>query len=293
MLVRLHRGRFALALPALQFMLVVAALGVEERAGKLAALGVLLVSGLFGWQRALRHARLIDDTPTARIASAAQGYTELRGRGDLPAGKPVLAPLSGLPVLWFRLVTERRREGKWEFVDSVESDASFLLLDDSGACAVDPEGADMLVRRREVETRGDERFTQWTLVRNDPVYVLGEFHTIGSLDPNGNLDAQLRDLLGEWKRDRPALLQRFDRNRDGAIDLAEWEAARAAAQREIAAQHAEALAAPEMHAMRRPQDGRLYLISDLDPAALARRYRALALLQAAVFLGAAAATTLL
>ena len=290
---RLHRGRFALALPALQFMLVVAALGVEERAGKLAALAVLLASGLFGWQRALRHARLIDDTPTARIASAAQGYTELRGRGDLPAGKPVLAPLSGAPVLWFRLVTERRREGKWEFVDSVESDASFVLLDDSGACAVDPEGADMLVRRREVETRGDERFTQWTLVRDDPVYVLGEFHTIGSLDPDGDPDAQLRDLLAEWKRDRPALLERFDRNRDGAIDLAEWEAARAAAQREIAARQAEALAAPELHAMRRPQDGRLYLISDLDPAALARRYRALALLQAAVFLGAAAATTLL
>lgn len=293
MRVRLRPGRLALALPALQFMLAVAALGVEAQAGKLAALVGLLASGLFGWQRALRHARLIDDTPTARIASAAQGYTELRGRGELPGGKPLLAPLSGLPVLWFRLVTERRREGKWEFVDSMESDASFVLVDDSGTCAVDPEGADMLVRRREVDTRGAERFTQWTLVRNDPVYVLGEFHTIGSLAPDGNLDAQLRDLLGEWKRDRPALLQRFDRNGDGTLDLAEWEAARAAARREVAAQHAEAQAAPELHAMRRPQDGRLYLISDLDPGALARRFRALALLQAAVFLGAAAATTLL
>ena len=40
---------------------------------KLAALAVLLGTGLFGTMRALRHARLIADTPTARIASAAQG----------------------------------------------------------------------------------------------------------------------------------------------------------------------------------------------------------------------------
>ena len=53
---------------------------------------------------------------------------------------------------------------------------------------------------------------------------------------------------------------------------------------------AEALAAPELHLMRRPSDGRLYLISDLAPERIGRQYRWLAAFHAAVFLGASAAT---
>ena len=81
MLVHLRHLRADLALPAIQLGAIALALRLGPGPGSLAALAVLLGTGLFGTMRALRHARLIADTPTARIASAAQGYTELRGRG--------------------------------------------------------------------------------------------------------------------------------------------------------------------------------------------------------------------
>ena len=52
----------------------------------------------------------------------------------------------------------------------------------------------------------------------------------------------------------------------------------------------EILAAPEAHVMRKPLQPRLYLISDLDPHRIARRYQWLAAFHLAVFLGAAAAS---
>lgn len=290
MLVRLHRDYLGAALPVVQ--VVLALIVLRDRTGWPARLAValLLVSALYGWLRSLRHARLIADTPTARIASAAQGYAELQGRGQPLQGTPLLSPLDGLPVLWYRLRTERRdREGKWRHERTLESDASFLLVDESGECAVDPEGAEMLVGRRDVTVRGDQRFTQWALLKHDPLYVLGEFHTLGSVTPEFGTAAQVRDLLAEWKTDRSQLLARFDLDGNGEIDLHEWELARAQARREVRRQRDAAQAAAEAHVMRRPADGRLYLISDHEPARIARRYRLWSVFHLGTFLGAAAA----
>lgn len=290
MLVRLRRGKLDAALPLLQLGLAGVAAHAAPGRGGLVALALLLASALWGWLRALRHARLIADTPTARIASAAQGYTELRGRGQPLAGTPLLSPLDGLPVLWYRLVTEHRQaDGRWRRTDMVESEASFLLQDASGVCAVDPEGAEMLVRRRDVVTRGEQRHTQWSLIRHDRIYVLGAFATLGSVSPALDTAAQVRELLAAWKADHPALLARFDLDGNGELDLREWELARAQARREVRRRRDEALAAAEAHIVRRPDDGRLYLISDLDPERIARRYRRWAGVHLVVFVAAAAA----
>lgn len=291
MLVRLRHSRRQLALPALQFGLVLAVLHFDQGAASLIALALLVATGLLGWVSALRHARLIDDTPTSRIASAAQGYAELRGRGQPLGGTPLLSPVDGLPVLWYRLLIERKqRDGKWRPVSRDESEASFLLEDGSGSCVIDPDGAEMLVRRRDLTLRDELRYTQWSLIRHDRLYVLGDFATLGSIDTDFDLAAQVRDLLAEWKTDHPALLARFDLDGNGELDLREWELARAQARREVRQRQAARLSAPELHVMRQPQDRRLYLISDLDPAIIARNYRRLAAFHAAVFLGAAAAT---
>jgi len=290
MLVHLRPVRLDVALPAIQLGAVLLALRFGERPGTITALLLLLATGLLGWMRAIRHARLISDTPTARIASAAQGYTELQGRGQPLDGTPLLSPVNGLPVLWYRVRSERRQsDGKWRVESTVESEASFLLDDGSGVCAVDPEGADMLVRRCDVTTRGDTRHTQWSLIRNDTIYALGNFATLGSISPDLDSRAQVRELLTSWKADHAALLQRFDLDGNGELDLREWELARMEAKREVRRRRDEVLAAPEAHVMRKPEGGRLYLISDLDPDTLGRRYRWLAAFHIAVFLGTAAA----
>ncbi len=236
-------------------------------------LGLTLGVALFGWLRSVHHSRLILDTPTSRVGSAAQGYVELFGAGSPLAGSPLRSPMNGLPVLWYRLLVESREGDKWVRESETVSDASFLLEDASGVCAIDPEGAEMLVGRKDVERRGDTRYTQWCLIQHDPIYVLGEFTTIGSIDPERNASRQVSELLADWKADHADLLARFDANGDGEIDLQEWEAARAEAQREVARRQRELDAAPEVHLMRRPADRRLYLISDMDPARLGRRYQ--------------------
>lgn len=275
----------------MQLGLVSAIVGLETGWGALAGLVALAGSALFGWMRSLRHARLILDTPTARISSAAQGYAELRGRGAALAGTPLLSPLNALPVLWYRLTTQRKEhDGKWRVVSTSESDASFLLDDGSGIAAVDPEGAEMLVRRRDVFKRGDLRHTQTSLIAGDPIYVIGDFHTLGSVAADFDARTQVGDLLRTWKENRPELLARFDLDANGEIDIREWELARAQARREVRKRRDEILGAPEAHVVRKPEN-RLYLVSDLDPELIARGYRRWAIFHAAIFLGAAAAAT--
>ncbi|CAM5342261.1 hypothetical protein [Thauera mechernichensis] len=291
MLVQLRHRPTDVILPFVQFGAVVLALSAGEGPGAVTGLGVLLATGLIGWKRALRHARLIADTPTSRIASAAQGYTELRGRGQPLDGTPLRSPINGLPVLWYRvLIEQRQRDGKWKRETVDESDASFLLEDASGQCVVNPEGADMMVKRCDVVRRGDMRYTQWSLIRHDRIYVLGDFATLGSVNTDFDFSAQVRELLASWKADHPGLLARFDLDGNGEIDVREWELARSQARREVRRLHEEVMAAPEVHVMRRPTGRRLYLISDHDPARIARRYRALAIFHAAVVIAAAAAT---
>ena len=81
------------------------------------------------------------------------------------------------------------------------------------------------------------------------------------------------ELLAEWKRDHPQLLKRFDLDGDGELSLREWELARSAARREVDARHREARSAPDLHILHYPEDGRLYLISNMEPEKLASRYQ--------------------
>ncbi|KAA3650449.1 MAG: hypothetical protein DWQ11_16875 [Proteobacteria bacterium] len=240
---------------------------------RIGALALVLAAALFGWLRSIHHSRLILDTPTSRIASAAQGYTELFGHGLPLDGTPLYSPLNGLPVLWYRLLVEEKRGERWQRESDDESDASFLLDDGSGQCAIDPEGAELLITRKDVQVRDDRRYTQWCLIKNDPIYVIGDFTTLGSIDPAHDTARQVRELLAHWKADHPALLERFDLDGNGEIDLQEWELARAEAKREVRRQQAELHAAAEAHIVRKPEGRRLYLISDLDPSQLGRRYQ--------------------
>lgn len=290
---RLLRDRLGLSLPGLQFALLAWALHPELGRPAWPPLTLLLCSGLFGFWRSLRHARLVDDTPTARIVSAAQGYAELRGRGQPLAGLPLLSPLNGLPVLWWRLLTEKRNEkGKWQQESLEQSQASFLLDDGSGSCLVDPEGAEMLVQRREVSERDERRYTLWMLLPHDPVYVLGDFRSLRSLDGAMSESRLLAERLEQWKADQAGLLARFDLDGNREIDLKEWELARQQARQELRQQQAEEAAtagAAELQRVGAPGDGRLFLISDLEPRQIARHFKLWAGWHLLVLLGSAAA----
>ena len=91
--------------------------------------------------------RTIEDTPTSRIRSAAQGYVELSGRGTMPPNAENKGPLTCIPCTWWRYkIEERSRSGRsrsWSTIQSDTSEAPFLLDDGTGQCLVNPRGAEV------------------------------------------------------------------------------------------------------------------------------------------------------
>ena len=256
-----------------QLILLFIGLRTESPAGWTICLALIALVSLIAWISTLRRRRAITDTPTSRIASAAQGYVELIGSGRPLDHPPLLSHLTRLPCLWYRYQVEEKKSGdKWEIVSRGESDVPFIIDDGSGRCVVDAEGAEILTRHKETWTEGNYRNTEWKLLINDAVYALGEFHTIGGgsvdLDPNQDLN----ELLAEWKKNKATLLQRLDLNGDGEIDMQEWGLARQAARREVTRLHREARNDADVHTLRCPRNGRHYLLSNLDPNKIARRY---------------------
>lgn len=288
MIVRLRReyGRFITS--GSQLLLVGVGAYLDTRLGWTLCAGLVAAISLLAWTSTYRRARAIEDTPTSKVASAAQGYAELLGRGRALAGTPVISPLAHLRCLWYRYLVERRQEDKWQHESSGESDASFILDDGSGECLIDPEGAEILVARKDCWTDEDRRYTEWLLLDNETIYALGQFQTLGSADLRLDRDEDVKALLAEWKKDAHDLLKRFDLDGNGELDLREWELARAQARREVARMHREAQQQSELHVMRSPDDERLYLISSLSPAKLSRRYWRWSLAHLAIFFGALA-----
>jgi hypothetical protein len=241
---------------------------------------------ILAWLSALNRLRAIRDTPTSKIASAAQGYVELLGSGH-PFGEPLLGRLSRLPCLWYRYKVEQREsKGEWKTTDSGESDDTFFLRDETGECVVDPEQAEILTRHRDQWHDGDYRYTEWKLIEHDSLYVIGQFRTQGGSSAVFDSREELSALLAEWKKDMPALLKRFDIDNNGTLDMQEWMLARSAAKREVSKMMRAAQAQSDIHIISRPREGELFLVSNLDPDKLSRRYLLWSWAHLVIFFGA-------
>ena len=82
----------------------------------------------------------------------------------------------------------------------------------------------------------------------------------------------VNQVLTEWKMNNDDLLKRFDLNQNGLLDMDEWMLARQAAKREASKRLEAARAESDTNFLMRPHDGRLFLISNLSPDKLARKY---------------------
>jgi hypothetical protein len=236
------------------------------------AMGLISLSSLYAWYVNLRRFRAVADTPTSKAASAPQGYVELLGRGAHPPGEKLRSHLTGLPCLWYRYRIEEKRDDKWHYLDSGESSDTFGLRDGTGMMLVDPDDAEIHTTNKSTWLQDHYRKTEWTLIEGETIYVLGEHVTLGGAATELNLRQDVSDLLAEWKKDKPALLKRFDLDGDGEIDLNEWELARRAAHREIEKEHREIRLQDEVHLIRKPRN-RLFLIANQTPEQLVSRYR--------------------
>lgn len=261
------------------FALAVLALETDSAALRISIIGAIAIAGLIAWLLAFRRYHAIADTPTARISSAPQGYVELIGHCGLMPGAAPLGFANCPPCVWYRYRVYR--EGKQ--IDSGQSHDTFLLLDGSDECVIDPDLAEVVASSRRT-TRRDNYTTHIDYLRVDsPLYAIGEFRTLTGTEQTLDRRGAVRDLLGEWKQDPNRLLERFDIDGDGEISLTEWQAVRQAAAREVAKRHAELRLSADTHILRAPKDGRPFILSNSDPEKLALRYRLWAWFHAAVF----------
>ena len=256
---------------------------------------IIAVVAFVAWMLSLRRLLVIVGTPTSKIASAAQGYVELIGRAVAHPGGALRSRYSLLPCVWYQYTIEQReRDGTWHRVESGRSDDSFLLDDGSGVCLIDPENAEILPRNTETLTRGsDWRCRESLILPLDQVYALGEFSTIGGELAQLDLERDVGELLAAWKRDKPALLARFDLDKDGQIGEKEWMLARAQARRDVRKAHNEIRTQPGTNMLHKPRDGRLFLISNINAARLEWRYKFWAWLHLAVLIGSVVGTAYL
>jgi hypothetical protein len=265
-----------------------------------------------GWFsfRWLHLARVIEDTPTSRVRSAAQGYVEVAGRCRPLPGTRNLAPLTQRPCVWWHYRIQRRtgssgdgkRRAKWHSVAAGRSEQPFLLDDGTGECIVQPSGAEVLAverttwygdtpwptaapGRRAPFGEPEYRYFEERIYEHEQVYALGQFRTHSGVGDH-DLQDEAGSLLAEWKDDQTALARRFDADRDGEVSLEEWERAREEARREVTRRRLEEPPPKVRHVLGRPEPGRLYVIAAVEQGVLAKRFRRRALL---AFVGFAAA----
>jgi hypothetical protein len=289
-------------------------------------LAVLTLLAFYFTFRNFHRARLIEDTPTSRIRSAPQGYVELMGEAALMSGEPVLAPLSGIACCWWRYRVEKKSDKGWRTTRSGKSDSLFLLRDATGECILDPEGASISPSEkniwygpnqtpsagpdrgsgtihRKIERfgvrfstnntfGGDYRYTEETIVPGDPLYAIGLFSSIGEIDRKAMRDDMVKGRLRQWKADHATLLARFDSNRDGRIDMDEWETVRRSAEREVTREQMQQDQQPLHTLSSTGTSRRPLLISTNAEFELVRHYRLLTFVALAAFFVLGSATVL-
>ncbi len=235
-------------------------------------LGFLLYKIVQTYQRF----RFIGDTATSRIASAAQGYVELKGLGEMMPGESITSPFSQRRCLWYQCIIEKRKRLKnhhvWVEQNNERSDHLFHLQDETGTCVINPDGAYVIPShittwygshpeaKSQARTKsswlspylgfGRYRFTEKMIMVADPIYVIGFFRSTQKVINNETLKSQVEELVKLWKT-RPAYyLKSFDQNNNGKIQGKEWVRIRQHAEQVVREQHHQT----QLHVMQKPQE---------------------------------------
>lgn len=277
-------------------------LAAEDYEFALIALLLAALISLYGVVRNWKRLRIVEDTPTAKLRSAHQGYIELEGKGQLIDDQPIYAPLSNHPCLWYHSQIEQqetftengRTQTRWHVVYKNISDHRFKLTDGMNSCYVDPNDAEVngneeLVwygntewptRTQILESQSivhamtnNYRYSEWLILPGQPLYILGQFTTWSATAQQSARDVMI-NLLNDWKQDQQALKDRFDANKDGTIDQTEWEVARREAQSAAQQAHDQLALEPDTHIIAKPDNStQPFIISVYPQTVLVRKYR--------------------
>jgi hypothetical protein len=161
----------------------------------------------------LKSARALQDIPTSKIRSAAQGYVELRGTCQSLLPQPIVGPLSERPCAWYYYTIEeitttlnenQETVSNWTMVEQGISSNPFVIEDGTGECVILPFNAEIISRSVMMwrghtriahpptpsffralfwENWGNFRYTEQRVELNTPLYVSGNFRTYSKDNP--------------------------------------------------------------------------------------------------------------
>ncbi len=280
-----------------------------------AVLSCLLVAiiSLYLTMRNWKRSRIIEDTPTAKLRSAHQGYVEINGKGQFIDDQVIYAPLSNHPCLWYRSQIEQkesvidndRKQSRWRIVYKNISGHRFKLMDADSSCYVDPAHAEVngnehlawygntewptktLLLESQSPVHGlsnHYRYSESLILPGQSLYILGQFTTASAITQHSERTIMI-DLLNEWKKDQADLQQRFDSNRDGTIDQPEWEVARQKARLEAQQIHGQLALEPDVNIIAKPEkNGYPFIISVYPQKQLSQKYQRNALIALTILL---------
>lgn len=246
---------------------------------------LMLIAGMacgYGIFYFVRRARIIQDTPTSKIRSAAQGYVELVGKIIYFANQPVKAALTSRDCAWFRYQIDEKRvtrtkngsQTSWHTIDEKISERVFSCEDETGSCMIDPRGAEVHPQNKDVWygsskwptsgptaksgffSSGRYRYTEHRLHSGEPLYALGLFRSIDPNKAHGDINNEVRVILKTWKQDQETLLDKFDANGDGQVDQLEWQQVRNVAEQKAIEQRLHRAARPTIHILGKTDDFR-------------------------------------
>jgi hypothetical protein len=241
----------------------------------------------------------MEDTPTSKIRSAAQGFVELVGTQHELEGSPLSAPLTGSNCTWWsyeieKKTTTRSSKGRtqttWVRVESDTSVGFFNLRDETGEILVNPRGADVIPSVKKTwygNSRkpsgiksgfggafgGRYRYTERIMRPGESIYALGHFETWSNVPDARDRSQERNKLLAEWKKNPSELVQRFDEDGDGRVDSDEWEAARDAAEALVEEHVAKAAAKPDVDVLMKPEEDHPFILSTKSQERLTKAYR--------------------
>ena len=262
----------------------------------------------------LRRLRILEDTPTARIRSAAQGYGEFEGIAQLLPGEPIESPLTHTECVWYHYKVEEKIDShhgkdhsRWKTIESETSDSLFLLVDPTGQAIIDPDHADVIPTDKDVwygglrrPGRGPSshwsrwlgigryRYTEQRIHPHDSLYVMGLFTSMSDAEQS-TFHEDVSALLRSWKNQPTELARRFDHNQDGHIDGDEWDHARRQASEQVASARLQNQAKDHTHVLRKPTHrNQPYLLSALSQHQMIQRFQLKSGLAIAAFFSAGA-----
>ena len=233
-----------------------------------AALLLAIFASIFNYWRLLK----ISEAAISTIGAAAQGYIELQGIATNLNNKPLKTPYQGISCVYFRASAysdEEDEEGNKSsrLLQYDESKASFRLADGTGECIVNPAGAEILSLTKTTQHKNNHRYVEEYLPSNARLFVIGDLDTLHDYNTAKGVNDDVAKLLAELKANKAQLLSRYDQNRDGQIDMQEWEQVRADALRQVENEHA-LKAQDSTYMLAKPVQNKLFLISALSPQKL-------------------------